>query len=55
MKGAQWRAEVKAALAAAHRQQRQRRGRRSGTSGRTTIRGPGMLRVNPPKPKEQLR
>jgi hypothetical protein len=42
-KGARWRAEVKAALAASHRQQRQRRGKRQDASFRVT--GPGMLRV----------
>jgi hypothetical protein len=51
--GAQWRAEVKAALAKNHQQQRQRRGRRRQGSLPTTVTGPGMVRVNPPKPKER--
>ena len=42
----------KAAVAKHNRRQRQRRGKRS-HSGVTTIAGPGMVRINPPKPKEQ--
>jgi hypothetical protein len=43
-KGARWRAEVKAALAASHRQQRQRRGKRSADASAQRI-GPGMVRL----------
>ena len=52
--GAQWRAEVKAALAASHRQQRQRRGKPQ-TLPFGTVAGPGMVRVSPPQLKEQPR
>jgi hypothetical protein len=45
-KGAQWRAEVKAALAKQHRQQRQRRGKRH-TLPCGTVTGPGMIRRAP--------
>jgi hypothetical protein len=50
--GAQWRAEVKAALAASRRQQRQRRGKRTQDASSFPVAGPGMVRINPPKPKE---
>jgi hypothetical protein len=48
--GARWRAEVKAAIAASHRQQRNRRGRRP--RGVATVQRAGMVRINPTQPKE---
>jgi hypothetical protein len=45
-------AKWKAAIAKNHRQQRQRRGKRQ-TLPFGTVTGPGMVRVNPPKPKER--
>jgi hypothetical protein len=48
-KGAQWRAEVKAALAASRRQQRQRRGKRW-REQLLTPQGPGMMRIVPRSP-----
>jgi hypothetical protein len=49
--GAQWRAEVKAALAATHRQQRQRRGKRRRSEGEG-LTGPGMVRIVPRPPRD---
>jgi hypothetical protein len=46
--GAQWRAEVKAAIAENHRQQRQRRGKPQ-TAPSGVITGPGMIRRPPPQ------
>jgi hypothetical protein len=45
-------AKWKAALAASRHQQRQRRGKRQ-TLPFGTVSGPGMVRINPPQPKEQ--
>jgi hypothetical protein len=50
--GAQWRAEVKAALAASRRQQRQRRGKRKQDASRFRGVAVGMVRLPPPPPRE---
>jgi hypothetical protein len=51
--GAQWRAEVKAEAARQAKATRQRRGKRSSSPARELNAGPGMVRINPPQPKEQ--
>jgi hypothetical protein len=50
--GAQWRPEVKAALAANHREQRQRRGKRRQDASSLRITGPGMVRIVPRPPRD---
>jgi hypothetical protein len=49
-KGAQWRAEAKAALAASRRQQRQQRGKRFKSLASDLNAGPGMVRIVPRSP-----